>query len=111
MSAHTAEWIWLDARQTLGVAELAKVSGISATELDELIEYGALTPVAKAKDERQFQADCVTTLRAAGKLKNDYDLDLFAVALLIDQLRRIETLEAHVRLLQARAPLGGLTPD
>ncbi len=104
MQAHETEWVWLDTRQTVSVTELSTVCGISTAELDELVDYGALTPLDAGEAGRQFQADCIATLRTAGQLRRDYDLDLFAVAMLLDHLRLIERLEGEVRSLRARLP-------
>jgi hypothetical protein len=87
------------------VTELTRVCSLTADELDELVEYGALTPLDEsARQERIFSAEFVTPLREAGKLRRDYDLDLFAVALMLEQLRRIESLERELRSLQAWLP-------
>lgn len=95
---------WLDASETISRAELSRACQVSAGELDELIEYGALAPLQKKGEELVFSAACAPTLRAACKLRKDYDLDLFTVALLMDYLNRIERLEREVRSLQAHVP-------
>jgi len=43
-------------------------------------------------------------LRAASKLRLDFDLDLFTVAILLGNLNRIEVLERQVHSLQALLP-------
>lgn len=53
---------------------------------------------------RLFSVGCVTRMRAASKLRLDFGLALFAVALLLDHIQRIETLEQQVRSLQAQLP-------
>ena len=101
------EWVWLDEVQSVTRPELARVCGISTADVDELVEYGALQPLPTGPSEaerRLFSADCVTRMRAASKLRLDFDLDLFAVALLLDHIQRIETLEQQVRSLQAQLP-------
>jgi hypothetical protein len=40
-------------------------------------------------------------LRAAEKLRRDYDLDLFVVVVAMDLLQRIDALELQVHTLQA----------
>jgi chaperone modulatory protein CbpM len=104
----TVEWVWLDEVQSVSLPELARVCGISTDDVDELVEYGALQPLqtdpAEA-DRRLFSADCVTRMRTASQLRLDFDLDLFAVALLLDHIQRIETLEQQVRSLQAQLPV------
>lgn len=54
--------------------------------------------------ELMFAAQCIAPLRTAGKLRRDYDLDLFTVVLLLDYLHRIETMEGQLRALQAKNP-------
>jgi chaperone modulatory protein CbpM len=101
------EWVWLDEVQSVTLPELARVCGISNAEVDELVEYGALQPLQAGSsdaDVRMFSADCVTRMRTASKLRLDFDLDLFAVVLLLDHIHRIETLEQQVRTLQAQLP-------
>jgi chaperone modulatory protein CbpM len=104
----TVEWVWLDEVQGVTLSELARVCGISTADVDELVEYGALQPLQTGSSEadlRTFSADCVTRMRTASKLRVDFDLDLFAVALLLDHIQRIETLEQQVRSLQAQLPV------
>ena len=104
MATERAELAWLDARETITVTELSRVCALSPDELGELVEYGALVPVAIVPHEPSFSAEWVMPLRAAGKLRRDYDLDLFAVAILLDYLHRIDDLEHRVRALEALAP-------
>ena len=104
MNAHVVEVAWLDARETVTRAELARVCGLSEAELAELIDYGAVRPVAAGSGEAVFSAECVPGLRHATRLRRDYDLDLFAVALLVDYLNRIEVLERQLKSLQAHVP-------
>ncbi len=95
---------WLDAREVIPLAELARICALSPAELDELVDYGALVPVEEARQERLFSAECVMPLRTAGKLRQDFDLDLFTVGLLLGYLNRIEALERQVRTLKAHLP-------
>jgi chaperone modulatory protein CbpM len=103
MNTPHVEWIWLDERESVGLTELSRVCGMSAQELDELVEYGALAPIVSDQPERLFNAACVMPLRTAGKMRTDYDLDLFTVVLLLDSLTRISTLERRVKALEATA--------
>jgi chaperone modulatory protein CbpM len=98
------EWIWLDAHETLSMTELAQASALSTEELNELVEYGALEPLDAARNTHYFSAECVMPLRAASKLRRDFDLDLFTTAVLMDYLARIDVLERQVRSLKATMP-------
>ncbi|MDB5945248.1 MAG: hypothetical protein JWQ33_274 [Ramlibacter sp.] len=106
MATERAELAWLDARETITVTELSRVSSLSPDELDELVEYGALVPLAVVPQEPLFSAEWVIPLRAAGRLRRDFDLDLFAVAILLDYLHRISDLESRLRSLEALVPAG-----
>jgi chaperone modulatory protein CbpM len=104
MNAQVIEIGWLDARETITAAELSRACGLTAAELDELVEYGALTPLPRGQTERAFSAECVVPLRTAGRLRQDFDLDLFAVSILLGYLNRIEELEREVKSLRAHLP-------
>lgn len=104
MNQNQAEWIWLDTTETVTMSELSRCCGLSPAELVELVDYCALQPVAGAVDEPVFSAGWVAPLRTASKLRLDFDLDLFTVAVLLGNLNRIEALEREVRSLQARLP-------
>ena len=104
MCAQAVQPAWLEGRETLTRAELARSCDLSEAELGELVEYGALSPVPGTGPEQLFGIECVPTLRHAARLRRDFDLDLFAVAMLMQYLERIGTLERQVRTLQAHAP-------
>lgn len=98
------EWNWLDHSQTLTLAELSECCAMSVAELDELVAYRALLPHSAGAPAPVFSADWVAPLRAVGKLRLEFDLDLFTVALLLGQFQRIELLERQLRQLQALLP-------
>lgn len=104
MEQQVLDVAWLDAREVVTLAELARICALSPAELDELVDDGVLVPVEQAKQERLFSAECVMPLRAVGKLRQDFDLDLFTVGLLLGYLNRIEALERQVRTLKAQLP-------
>ena len=104
MTSHRVEINWLDARETMTVTELCEVSGMSPADIDELVGYGAIAPVQATHAERSFSAEWVAPLRTAERLRHDFELDLFAVSLLLDYLRRIEGLERELKSLRAHLP-------
>lgn len=97
----SAEVIWLDSRETVSLSELSRACGLSADELAELVEYGALVPLESSAQGDFFSAGCIVQLRTVCKLRLDFDLDVFTVAVLMDYLGRIDELERLVRSLQA----------
>jgi chaperone modulatory protein CbpM len=88
----------------MGLNDLCAASAISVAELQELMEYGALAPL-ETEPEPLFSITCLQPLRTAGKLRRDYDLDLFVVVIVMDYLRRIETLESQLQRFQAQSGL------
>ena len=104
MSTPVVEVAWLDSRETVTRAELASVCGLTEAELVELMEYGAVHALEGHGAVQLFSAECVPQLRRAGRLRRDYDLDLFAVALLVEYLNRIDELEQQLRRLRAHLP-------
>jgi chaperone modulatory protein CbpM len=104
MQQQVPDIAWLDAREVITLTELARICTLSPAELDELVDDGVLVPVEQAMQERRFSAECVMPLRTAGKLRQDFDLDLFTVGLLLGYLNRIEALERQVRTLKAQQP-------
>jgi chaperone modulatory protein CbpM len=95
---------WLDRCDNLTRTQLSCASGLTDDELGELIEYGALKPVAPQRGAVRFSPDAVAPLKEAARLRRDFDLDLFAVALLLDYVARIDALERQVHSLQAQLP-------
>lgn len=104
MNPQDRDWQWLDTSEPLSLLELSTITAISATEIEELIGYGALQPLNQDQAIQQFSGQCAAPLRTAGKLRRDYDLDLFTVVIMMDFLVRIETLEHQLTALKARQP-------
>lgn len=104
MTQDQVECVLLNDGETISFAELARCCTMSEAELDELVDYCALVPLPAVSSERLFSAQWVSPLRAAGKLRIDFDLDIFTVAILLGNLNRIEVLERQVQQLQALLP-------
>ena len=104
MTQQLPELVWLDAREAVTATELARVCDLSPAELQELVDYGALVPVEEVSRERLFSAGCVMPLRTVGRLRQDFDLDLFTMAMLLGYLNRIDVLELELVSLRAQLP-------
>jgi chaperone modulatory protein CbpM len=115
MVIEASDATWLDAQHRIDQAELAQMCNLSAAELDELVDFGALVPLV-GDAGRQFSGSCIAPLREAARLRADYDLDLFTVSLLLGYLQRIVHLEHQLRALQphlahvVQLPREGPTP-
>jgi chaperone modulatory protein CbpM len=98
------EAVWLDERGAVTLLELAECSGFAEAELRELVELGALEPVDIDAPEWHFSAQCISSARAACRLRNDFELDSQGLALVLSLLDRVQELEAALQRLNARLP-------
>ena len=103
----TGRAIWLHERLELAFEELCELSGLSEAELRELVDYGVLAPVDPDARRWAFGADRLIVARSARRLRQDFDLDPHAVALVVALLERVRDLEEELRDLRAKLPGGG----
>ena len=102
---------WLDAHHEISLTELVELSGLSATDVQHLVDCEALLPVNLAEPpvtrettECYFSAECLALVRTASRLRDDFDLDTNGLTLALQLLNRIHELEADMRKLRARLP-------
>jgi len=104
MKPEQADVTWLDAHCEISIAELVQLSGLSEAELRELVDYGALAPNNPQESEWAFSGEIVLTVQAAGRLRDDLELDAKSLALTLTLLKRIRELEAQIGDLRAQLP-------
>jgi chaperone modulatory protein CbpM len=104
MPTETDESTWLSAARELSMGELLELSGLSAQELQELIDYGALTPLHGAATPLVFASHCLLTVRTASRLRQGFDLEPHGLALAVTLLGRIRDLEVQLEQVRARLP-------
>jgi chaperone modulatory protein CbpM len=104
MKLELTEAVCLDERQEFSLAELAELSGLSAAELQQLMEYEALAPADPEAAMPTFKAQCLIVARAACRLRDDFELDAPGLALVLTLLDRIHGLEAELHSLQCQLP-------
>lgn len=109
MRLQLSEDFLLDEQVELSFEELVALSGLSAAELGELVESGALLPIHPQATPWTFAGHHVVTVRSVCRLRDDFDLDANALPLAHLLLVRIRELESQLRELQARVPTIYLT--
>ena len=96
--------MWLNEQHELLLEELCELSGLSETELRELVDYGVLAPIDPDARHWAFGADRLVVARSARRLRKDFDLDPHGVALVVTLLERVHDLEEQLRDLRAKLP-------
>ena len=98
------ETAWMNEHTEVTLEELAALSGLPDAMLRELVECGALAPADPSRSQWTFSARCVVTMRSAGRLRNDFELDANALALALSFLERIRELESQLHAVRAQLP-------
>lgn len=75
---------------------------LAISEIEELMEYGAIQLASHPSAVQHFSRPCVVMLQAANQLRLDYDLDLFTIVVIMDFLKRIQILEQKIEVLESR---------
>lgn len=104
MSAEFDDAAWLNEHARVSLAELSSLSGLPDAMLRELVDCGALSPLDAADADWTFTARCVVTMRKAGRLGRDFELDANALAVALSLLERIHQLEEDLHAAQAQIP-------
>ena len=104
MKVELTETVWLDESGAITLVELAECSGLTESELRELVELGALEPLDPAAAEWNFHSQCIALTRTASRLRNDFELDNHGLALVLSLLDRVQELESALQRLNARLP-------
>ena len=104
MNLELTETVWLDERGSVTLVELAECSGLTESELRELVDMGALEPLDAEATQWSFGARCIVAARAACRLRDDFELDTSGVAVALSLLERVRELEGELQRLRARLP-------
>jgi chaperone modulatory protein CbpM len=83
----------LDERTLITLAELCLGCGVHAEYVIELVSEGALNPQGEYISEWRFSGNCLKRTRTAVRLQRDLGINVAGVALALDLLEEIETLQ------------------
>jgi chaperone modulatory protein CbpM len=87
----------LDEAMEVTLADLTRVCRVHAEWVMELVEEGVLEPVQPGGPQWRFAATSVVRVQKAQRLQRDLGVNLPGIALALELLDRIETLEARLR--------------
>ena len=98
MKQQTLSGILLDNQTELSLNDICRACSSSAEWIIELVEEGVLEPIGHQQTHWQFTADALHKARTAMRLQRDLGINLAGIALALDLLDEIQTLES--RLIQ-----------
>lgn len=93
----TIAGVLLGEQETVTLDELAGLCTVERRWVVELVEEGALEPLAASRKEWQFPMAVLGRVHAAARLHRDLGLDVAGIALALDLLDEIELLRARLR--------------
>lgn len=88
--------IIIDEETELSLNDLCKACSSSAEWIIELVEEGALEPIGYQQTQWRFSGNNLQRARTAMRLQRDLGLNLAGIALALDLLDKIETLESRL---------------
>jgi chaperone modulatory protein CbpM len=101
MKIDVAEAVWAEDQPAVDLEALSQLAGLPREVVEELVDCGVLAPLRGAP-QWQFPGDCVATVRIARRVRQDFELESDALAVVMKLVERIQRLEATVRDLKAR---------
>ncbi|MCW8935477.1 MAG: chaperone modulator CbpM [Gammaproteobacteria bacterium] len=98
----------LDEQTELSLNELCCACSRPAEWVIELVEEGALEPVEREpmrqlESQWRFTADSLQRARTAMRLQRDLNINMAGIALALDLLEEVETLQARLRRYEMSA--------
>jgi chaperone modulatory protein CbpM len=99
----TQSVVILDDAEEITLADLSRACRVHAEWVVELVEEGVIEPRGKVGPQWRFAATTVVRVQKAQRLHSDLGINLPGVALALQLLDRIETLEARVRQSSRRS--------
>lgn len=98
IDAFTTEALVLEDHVSFSLQALCQASGADLEQVHALVAEGLLEPSGQGPQDWRFQGDALPRTRTALRLARDLELDLAAVALVMDLLAEIDRLRARLQL-------------
>jgi chaperone modulatory protein CbpM len=86
--------------ERLTLEELAATAGLHPNLVERVIDYGLLEQVHLGTTPFYFDMTAVRRLRTIGRLREDLGINLPGIAVILDLLDRIASLQLEVRILR-----------
>jgi chaperone modulatory protein CbpM len=92
----------LDDAEEITLADLSRACRVHAEWVMELVEEGVIEPRGPGRPQWRFAATTVVRVEKARRLQSDLGVNLAGVALALQLLDRIDTLESRLRSASTR---------
>lgn len=92
----TAETLVVEEHVSFGLSALCHASGADLEQVRALVAEGMLQPTGASPEHWQFSGHALPQTRMALRLARDLELDLAAVALVMDLLAEIDRLRSRL---------------
>ena len=82
---------------------LAACTGVHPALIEYFVDYGLLEPSARTGTQLFFDAACIARLRMIERLRRDLGANLAGIAVILDLLDRLTTLQREVEQWRRRS--------
>jgi len=90
-------------REQLSLDALAACAGVHPARIEYFVEYGLIEPVARTGTQWLFDTACIARLRMIERLRRDLGANLAGIAVILDLLDRLTTLQREVEQWRRRS--------
>ncbi|MBA3696279.1 MAG: hypothetical protein H0W85_05870 [Methylotenera sp.] len=95
------EVTWLSDSHMVSYDELTELSGLTISDIQQLLDNGALTP--QENNSNQFNSTSIILLRKVSRLKEDFELDINGMCISLALLQKIYSLEQQIKSNKSNA--------
>ena len=92
--------ILIESDTPLDIDELSQAIRLDQGVIIEMVEYHLIEPEGESPDTWQFDDICLKRAKTAASFYRDLEINWPGVAMVLDLLERIETLEQKLRILE-----------
>ena len=102
MNIQSTEAVWLNGNEVCLIEHLVEVSGLSIEEIEDLVENDLIEPIDRTIQPHLFSLHTVLIVKTARRMRDDFQLDSYSLALALTLLQRIDALEGELDELRSK---------
>ena len=90
-------------REQLTLDALAACAGVHPVRIEYFVEYGLIEPIARTGTQWLFDTACIARLHMIERLRRDLGANLAGIAVILDLLDRLTSLQREVEQWRRRS--------